>query len=65
MHICFVSCLYVFINFSFTFRISHPRGAFAEPSEEGQADVLLHTLPQLQHAEDVLLRREGELAVDR
>lgn len=51
--------------YTLTSKFPNPRGTFSEPSEEGQADVLLHTLPQLQHAEDVLLRREGELADDR
>lgn len=51
--------------YTLTSNFPNPRGTFSEPSEEGQADVLLHPIPQLQHAEDILLRREGELAVDR
>ena len=39
---------------------SDPGGIVSQPPEEGQADVLLHPLPILQHAEDVLLRRQGE-----
>lgn len=32
-----------------------PGGFVSQPSEEGQADVLLHPLPLLQHAQNVLL----------
>lgn len=32
----------------------------SQPLEEGQADVLLHPLPFLQHAQNVLLRCQGK-----
>lgn len=35
-------------------------GLVSKPPEEGQADVLLHPLPVLQHAQNVLLRRQGK-----
>lgn len=35
-------------------------GLVSKPSEESQADVLLHSLPFLQHAQNVLLWRQGK-----
>lgn len=35
-------------------------GFVSQPPEEGQADVLLHPLPVLQHAQNVLLRCQGK-----
>lgn len=36
-------------------------GLVSQPPEEGQADVLLHTLSFLQHAQNVLLWRQGKV----
>lgn len=38
-------------------------GSVSKPPEEGQADVLLHPLPFLQHAQDILLRRQGKTSL--
>lgn len=41
--------------------LSSDSGGFvSQPPEEGQADVLLHPLPVLQHAQNVLLRCQGK-----
>lgn len=39
---------------------ANPRRLISQPLEESQADVLLHTLSQFQHAENVFLWCEGE-----
>lgn len=45
--------------FALTSKREHPGGSHPEPSEEGEADVLLHPLPQLQRAENLLPRCQG------
>lgn len=39
--------------------IPHAGRAITQSLEKGKAHVLLHPLPQLQHAEDLLLGRKG------
>lgn len=41
--------------FSLTTNSANSRRLISQPFEEGQADVLLHALSKLQHAENVLL----------
>ena len=53
--LCFPKILLCFLNY-----YSDSGGLVSQPPEEGQADVLLQPLPLLQHAQNLLLRRQGE-----
>lgn len=59
-----VCCACVILNFKFFLNVTceHPGGPHPESSEEGKAHVLLHPLPQLQRAENILPWCQGNFS---